>query len=213
MSTVKRVVVVAGNIGVGKSTLVNLLCDRLDWSPFYEPHQENPYLEDFYGAMKRWGFHSQVFFLTQRARIHQQLFKHPTSVVQDRCLYEDAEVFACNLYKQGSFAERDYRTYLELYEVLAAFLPPPDLIIYLRASVSTLQGRIAQRGRDYEQEIAASYLAQLQELYEAWVSNFTICPVLTVPADDLDYVANPRHLDLIVQKVQEKLSGKEEVRF
>jgi deoxyadenosine/deoxycytidine kinase len=213
MSTIKRVIVVAGNIGVGKSTLVNLVCDRLDWSPFYEPFEENPYLEDFYGAMQRWGFHSQVFFLTQRARIHQQLFKHPTSAVQDRCLYEDAEVFACNLYKQGYIEERDYQTYRELYDVLAAFLPPPDLIIYLRASVPTLRGRISQRGRDYEQEISESYLAQLQALYEDWVATFTICPVLTVPADDLDFVANPGHLDLIVEKVQEKLSGKEEVKF
>lgn len=210
---VKRVIVVAGNIGVGKSTLVGLLCDRLDWSPFYEPFAENPYLEDFYGEMQRWSFHSQVFFLTQRARIHQQLFSHPTSVVQDRCLYEDAEVFACNLYKQGYIEERDYQTYRELYDVLSAFLPPPDLIIYLRASVETLRARIAQRGREYEQEIAPGYLSQLHELYEAWVDSFTICPVLTVPADDLDYVANPGHLDLIEQKVQEKLSGKEEVRF
>jgi deoxyadenosine/deoxycytidine kinase len=210
---VKRVVVVAGNIGVGKSTLVGLLCQRLGWSPFYEPFSENPYLEDFYGDMHRWGFHSQVYFLTQRARIHQQLFSHPTSVIQDRCLYEDAEVFACNLYKQGLFDPRDYKTYTELYAVLAAFLPPPDLIIYLRASVETLRGRIARRGRDYEQEISADYLEQLQELYEAWVASFTICPVLAVPTDDLDVVSNPGHIDLIVGKVQEKLSGKEEVRF
>jgi deoxyadenosine/deoxycytidine kinase len=210
---VKRVVVVAGNIGVGKSTLVGLLCQRLGWSPFYEPFSENPYLEDFYGDMHRWGFHSQVYFLTQRARIHQQLFSHPTSVIQDRCLYEDAEVFACNLYKQGLFDPRDYKTYTELYAVLAAFLPPPDLIIYLRASVETLRGRIARRGRDYEQEISADYLEQLQELYEAWVASFTICPVLAVPTDDLDVVSNPGHIDLIVSKVQEKLSGKEEVRF
>jgi deoxyadenosine/deoxycytidine kinase len=210
---VKRVVVVAGSIGVGKSTLVGLLCDRLGWSPFYEPFTKNPYLENFYKDMHRWAFHSQVYFLTHRARIHRQLFNHPTSAIQDRCLYEDAEVFACNLYNQGHIQERDYRTYRELYDVLADFLPSPDLVIYLRASVPTLLRRVSQRGRDYEKDISGDYLEQLNELYEKWISGFAICPVLTIPADDLDFVANPNHLDLIVSKVEEKLSGKEEVRF
>jgi deoxyadenosine/deoxycytidine kinase len=210
---VKRVVIVAGSIGVGKSTLVGLLCDRLNWSPFYEPFAQNPYLEDFYEDMRRWAFHSQVYFLTHRARIHQQLFSHPTSVIQDRCLYEDADVFAANLYNQGQIQERDYRTYRELYDVLVDFLPSPDLVLYLRASVPTLMARISQRGRDYEKEISGDYLGRLNELYERWISGFSICPVLTIPADDLDFVANPNHLNLIVSKVEERLSGKEEVRF
>src|SRR3990170_5770420 len=143
----KKFVAVAGNIGVGKSTLVALLCHRLGWQPFYEPVAENPYLVDFYADMRTWAFHSQIFFLTHRLRAHRQLLDHPTSAVQDRSVYEDAEIFARNLYERGHLGERDYRTYRQLYEVLTEFLPPPDLVLYLRASVDTLQQRIARRGR------------------------------------------------------------------
>jgi len=134
-------------------------------------------------------------------------------VVQDRSVYEDAEVFAHNLYDQGYLGERDYATYRQLYEVLTEFLPPPDLVLYLRASIGTLQDRISRRGRDYERQITPHYLEQLNTLYEGWIDRFTLCPVLTVPADDLDYVANARHLDLISQKVLDKLQGKDEVVF
>ena len=209
----KKFVAVAGNIGVGKSTLVRMLCEHLGWQPFYEPVSENPYLADFYQDMRSWAFQSQIFFLTRRLRSHQQLLVQPASVIQDRSVYEDAEVFACNLYRQGAMSDRDYHSYRELYEVLVDFLPPPDLVIYLRASSSTLLYRIANRGRDYERQITATYLEQLNQLYESWIRNFALCPVLTVPADDLDYVANRGHLDLIVAKVQEKLTGKEEVVF
>jgi deoxyadenosine/deoxycytidine kinase len=211
--TVKHFVAVAGNIGVGKSTLVDLLAKRLGWAPFYEPVGENPYLADFYGDMTAWSFHSQIFFLTRRLLSHRQLLDHPTSAIQDRSVYEDAEIFAHNLYLQGHMADRDYNTYRELYQVLTRFLPPPDLVIYLRASVNTLQGRIEQRGRDYERQIQPDYLQRLNELYDAWTENFKLCPILTVPADDLDYVAYGSHLDLIVGKVDEKLAGKEEVVF
>ena len=163
--------------------------------------------------MRAWSFHSQIFFLSNRLRSHRQLVDHPTSVVQDRSVYEDAEVFACNLYHQGYLDERDYRTYRDLYEVLAAFLPPPDLVVYLRASPDTLRRRIGQRGRDFERTITHDYLSQLNELYEAWIRDFTLCPVLTVPAGDLDYVANPAHLDLIVRMVLDKLQVKDEVVF
>jgi deoxyadenosine/deoxycytidine kinase len=209
----KKYVAVAGNIGVGKSTLVAMLCERLGWQPFYEPVAENPYLVDFYRDMQAWAFHSQIFFLTNRLRAHHQLIDHPTSVIQDRTVYEDAEVFARNLYRQGFMGERDFHTYCELYEVLTEFLPPPDLVVYLRASVATLVDRISHRGRDYERQITPQYLTQLNDLYEDWINNFGLCPVLTVPADDLDYVAHSTHLDLIVSKVQEKLTGKEEVIF
>jgi deoxyadenosine/deoxycytidine kinase len=210
---VKKFVAVAGNIGVGKSTLVSLLCQKLGWQPFFEPVAENPYLADFYQDMSAWAFHSQIFFLTHRLRAHRQLIDHPTSVIQDRSVYEDAEVFACNLYRQGLIGERDYRSYRDLYEVLIEFLPPPDLVVYLRASESTLIERISIRGRDYEHSISPEYLAQINGLYEEWIARFSLCPVLAVPADNLDYVANPRHLELIVRKVEEKLTGKEEVRF
>ena len=209
----KKFAAVAGNIGAGKSTLVELLCDKLGWQPFYEPVAENPYLADFYTDMQTWAFHSQIFFLTHRLRMHRQLLDHPTSVLQDRTVYEDAEVFASNLYQQGKIHTRDYETYQELYSVLTEFLPPPDLVIYLRASVSTLYGRISSRGRDFERQITPQYLEQLNDLYAQWIAGFSLCPVLTVPSDDLDYVANSNHLDLIAAKVQEKLTGKEEVVF
>jgi deoxyadenosine/deoxycytidine kinase len=209
----KKFVTVAGNIGVGKSTLVEMLCSELDWDPFYEPVAENPYLADFYSDMAAWSFQSQVFFLTHRLRAHRQLSQHPNSVIQDRSVYEDAEIFAQNLYLQGHIQPRDYQTYRELYETVIGFLPPPDLVIYLRASVQTLLNRIASRGRDYERTISADYLGSLNNLYEAWISGFTLCPVLTVPADDLDYVAHTGHLNLIAAKIKEKLTGKEEVIF
>ncbi|MGD9091902.1 MAG: deoxynucleoside kinase [Anaerolineales bacterium] len=209
----KKFVAVAGNIGVGKSTLVSLLCERLGWVPFFEPVADNPYLEDFYKDMRKWAFHSQIFFLTHRLRAHRQLLDHPSSVIQDRSVYEDAEVFANNLYRQGHISQRDYGAYRELYQVLCEFLPPPDLVVYLRASVLTLAKRISLRGRDYERQINSEYLSQLNELYMEWISHFSLCPVLTVPSDDLDYVAHSSHLDLIVNKIQEKLTGKEVVIF
>jgi len=209
----KKFVAVAGNIGVGKSTLVEMLCNSLGWQPFFEPVAENPYLADFYKDMRAWSFHSQVFFLTHRLRAHHQLALHPTSVIQDRSVYEDAEIFAQNLFLQGNINERDYATYRGLYETLVEFLPPPDLVIYLRASVATLQARIRQRDRYYERGISPDYLSGLNSLYENWISSFKLCPVLTVPADDLDFVAHPGHLRLIVRKVEDKLTGKDEVIF
>lgn len=209
----KRYITVAGNIGVGKSTLVALLCQKLGWKPFYEPEAHNPYLVDFYKDMTAWGFHSQVFFLANRLQIHREIIRCEDSVVQDRSIYEDAEIFACNLYRQGRLSDRDYETYRALYKGLIEFLPPPDLVIYLRATPTTLRNRIAMRNREYEREIASDYLGGLNQLYEQWIDGFTLCPVLTVPADQLNYVAHPNHLDLVVKKVREKLSGKEEVIF
>jgi deoxyadenosine/deoxycytidine kinase len=208
-----KFIVVAGNIGVGKSTLVNMLCQRLGWQPFYEPETENPYLADFYQDMSRWGFQSQVFYLSRRLQIHHQILHHSGSVIQDRSIYEDAEVFARNLNLQGNLSKRDFETYQSLYLTLVEFLPPPDLVIYLRASVDTLIQRIALRNRDYEKSISPAYLEQVNHLYSEWITSFTLCPVLTVPADELDYVVRSDHLDLIVDKVQQKLTGKDEVIF
>jgi deoxyadenosine/deoxycytidine kinase len=209
----KKFVAIAGNIGVGKSTLVAMLCERLDSKPFYEPVAENPYLADFYANMGAWSFHSQIFFLTRRLRAHYDLAQHPGSVVQDRSVYEDAEIFAQNLFLQGFFKQRDYDTYRELYETAAQLLPPPDLLVYLRASVPTLLKRISRRGRQFERSITPEYLEGLNKLYEDWLSNFVLCPVLTIPSDDLDYVAYMGHFNLIASKVQEKLTGNEEVVF
>lgn len=208
-----KFIAVAGNIGVGKSTLVTLLSEQLNWEPIYEPVEENPYLAEFYEDMQAWGFHSQIFFLTRRLQSHRQLMDHKGSVIQDRSVYEDAEIFAQNLFHQGAINERDYATYRELYQVLTAFLTPPDLVIYLRASVPTLINRIAKRDRDYERTIHVDYLEDLNKLYETWVAHFNLCPVLTVPCDNLDYVAKPEHLALIVDKVRAILMGKEVVRF
>ncbi len=209
----KRFVAIAGNIGVGKSTLTALLSERLNWEPFFEAVNDNPYLADFYGDMQRWSFHSQIYFLSRRLRHHWQLLKRVNSVVQDRTVYEDAEIFARNLYRQGLMEERDYRSYRELYEVVTTVLPPPDLIVYLRASIPTLQERIRLRGRPYERDISTTYLGQLNDLYEGWIGGFSLCPVLSVPSDDLDFVLNPGHLELITDKVLEKLQGREEVVF
>ena len=209
----KRFIIVAGNIGAGKSTLVRLLCEQMDCRAFYEPEAENPYLPDFYRDMQSWAFHSQIFFLTHRLRIHRQILSYSGSVIQDRSIYEDAEVFAHNLYLQGSITRRDYETYVDLYQVLTEFLPPPDLVIYLHASVPTLMQRITSRQRNYEATISPDYLQQLNVIYENWINRFTLCPVLTVPADNLDYVAHPHHLALVIKKVNEKLTGKEEVIF
>jgi deoxyadenosine/deoxycytidine kinase len=207
----KHFIAIAGNVGVGKSTLTGMLAEKLGWEPFYEAVGDNPYLADFYKDMCRWSFHSQIFFLSRRLRHHYQLLHSPNSVVQDRSVYEDAEIFARNLYQQSNMGGRDYRSYRELYEVLVLFLPPPDLVVYLKASVPTLLERIARRGRDFEQDISPLYLQQLNELYNEWIEDFTLCPVLTIPADDLDFVRFNGHLDVVIEQILEKLGCKETV--
>ncbi len=209
----KKFIAIAGNIGVGKSTLTALLSEKLGWEAFYEAVDDNPYLADFYKDMRQWSFHSQIFFLSRRLRHHRQILDRPGTVVQDRSVYEDAEVFAENLYRQGHMTERDYRTYHELYEAMTLFLPPPDLVVYLRASVPTLIKRIRMRGRDFERDVSPEYLEQLNQLYEQWIERFSLCPVLTVPSDNLDFVKYNSHMELITAKIVEKLAGKEVVVF
>lgn len=196
---------VAGNVGVGKSSLTRLLADQMGWHPFFEAVEDNPYLADFYQDMKRWSFHSQIFFLSRRLRHHHELLLSPHSVIQDRTVYEDAEVFAANLFRQGLMEERDYRVYRDLYEALALFLPPPDLIIYLKASVPVLLERIAMRGRDFERNISFEYLEQLNRLYDIWVAGFHLCPILVVTADEMDFVRHHDHLYSIADQVFERL--------
>jgi deoxyadenosine/deoxycytidine kinase len=206
---VKTYVVLAGNIGAGKSTLVRMMCERLGWEPYYEPVAENPYLADFYADMKRWAFHSQVFFLTWRARAHHELQEIRRPVVQDRSFYEDAEVFARALYRQGAMSQREWDTYRGLYQTLTALLPAPDLVVYLEASVGTLRARIQERGRDFEARITDSYLEELNTLYTEWIGGFTLSPVLTVPSDRLDFVKDAEGLSSIIATVQERLRGRQ----
>lgn len=199
-------VAVAGNIGAGKSTLTGMLAQSFGWHPFYEANAENPYLADFYQDMKRWSFHSQVFFLGKRLEHHRQLLDYPGSVVQDRTVYEDAEIFARNLYNQGTMSDRDYDAYRRLYKAISAFLPPPDLIIYVQADVATLLKHIAQRGREFERDIAPDYIARLNVLYNEWIDNWTACPVLRIAVNGIDFQHNAHHYEGIVQKVTQALA-------
>lgn len=203
----KYFITIAGNIGVGKSTLVQLLAQRTRWEPVFEAVTENPYLADFYQDMRRWSFQSQVFFLSRRLQQHHALLQSRNAIIQDRSVYEDAEIFARNLYLQGDMSERDWQCYFELYQTLVTLLTPPDLVIYLKASVPTLRRRIAQRGRDYEQKIADTYLAQLNQLYDEWAENFNHSPVLTIDTNNLDYVQYETHLDQIWQRIENRLKG------
>jgi deoxyadenosine/deoxycytidine kinase len=209
----KHFVVIAGNIAAGKTTLTQQLSRHLGWEPFIESVDDNPYLADFYRDMNRWSFHSQIFFLSRRLVHHRQLLQRPNSVVQDRSVYEDAEIFARNLFLQGHMSERDYGVYRELYDAMISLLPPPDLVIYLRASVNELQARIVQRGRDFEQQIDPGYLTQLNMLYEDWIASFAHCPVLTVPTDSLNFAVNSMHLDIVIRRITDKLHGQEVVEF
>ncbi|MCA9921789.1 MAG: deoxynucleoside kinase [Anaerolineales bacterium] len=205
----KYFITIAGNIGVGKSTLVKLLAARNGWDPVFESVTENPYLADFYENMPRWSFHSQVFFLSRRLQQHHELLQRKNSVIQDRSVYEDAEIFAKNLMRQGAMSERDWGCYDDLYQTLGTMLQPPHLVIYLKASVATLRRRIQMRGRDFEQQISDNYLEQLNILYDEWAESFTLSPVLTVDTNQLDYVQHDEHLNQIWQIIDKRLKGRD----
>ncbi len=186
----KRFIAVAGNIGAGKTELTGFLCKKYGLTPFYEPNDQNPYLADFYKDMKRWAFRSQIFFLTHKFMLHRSLERHHETVLQDRTIYEDAEIFAKNLHRQRFIDKRDFQTYWELYESVAESLAPPDLMIYLQCPVKTLKQRIKLRGRAMEQEIPTLYLKRLNDLYEEWFEGYKRSPVLVLPTDKLDYLTN-----------------------
>ena len=205
----KYFITIAGNIGVGKSTLVQLLSERMGWEPVFEAVAENPYLADFYQDMQRWAFQSQIFFLSRRVQQHHTLLQQSNSIIQDRSVYEDAEIFARNLYEQKDMSERDWTCYLDLYRTLTSLLQPPDLVIYLKASVTTLRRRIHQRGRSYEQEIAEDYLSRINKLYDEWANNFSHSPVLIIDTNNLNYVQYEEHLEQIWQKIEHRLMGKD----
>ncbi len=197
----KHFIVIAGNVGVGKSTLTQLLSETYGWTPFFEAVDDNPYLADFYKNMPQWSFHSQIFFLSRRLRSQREIVRHPATTIQDRSVYEDAEIFARNLHQRGNMSQRDYEVYRGLYEEFIQIIPVPDLIIYLKASVPTLIERIQRRGRDFEQDISPLYLQQLNELYNAWIEDFTLCPVLTIQADRLDFVRFEAHFRAIKEQI------------
>jgi deoxyadenosine/deoxycytidine kinase len=179
---------IAGNIGVGKSTLVQILAEEFKWQPYYELVSDHPYLDDYYGDRERWGFHSQIWFLTQRFEQHLEIADTPSSVLEDRSMYEDYEIFVKGLLEEGILSQRDFRTYRRLYTTLVQRIQPPSLVVYLQASVPTLQKRIAARARPSEMNIPPAYLTRLNERYEAWMRRFDRCAVLTIPTDELDYV-------------------------
>lgn len=181
-------IAIAGTIGAGKSSLTDFLCKQYGLRPFFEPNAQNPYLADFYADMERWSFHSQVFFLTHKFRLQRELETELGTVVQDRTIYEDAEIFAENLFRQGAMSARDHDTYRALYAELLKVLAPPDLLIYLRAPERTLRKRIALRGRPEEQKIAPAYLKQLATLYEEWFAAYSMSETVVVDTSELDYL-------------------------
>ncbi len=183
-------VAIAGNIGAGKSSLTSILHETFGWQPYFESVDDNPYLEDFYGDMTRWSFHLQVYFLSQRFATHQQITTSGIDVVQDRSIYEDAEIFARNLHDMGRMDDRDYTNYTALYGVMTGFLHPPDLLLYLRAGTPTLLRQIQRRGRSFEKGIEPAYLDRLNQLYDAWIARYTLGPVITIDVDDTDFVHN-----------------------
>jgi len=196
----KRFLAVAGNMGAGKSELVQFLCRRYGLKPFYEPNETNPYLVDFYADMKKWAFHSQIYFLTHKFRLHRELMADPGTVVQDRTIYEDAEIFCENLYRTGMIDARDYKMYRELFDSVTASLQPPDLMIFLKCPVPALKKRIARRGRAMEQTIPTEYLKRLNTLYDEWRGRYTLSPVIELATDKLDYLTNlVDRLDLFKQ--------------
>ena len=186
----KKFIAIAGNIGAGKTELTAFLCKKYGLTPFYEPNDQNPYLADFYKDMKTWAFRSQIFFLTHKFRLHRELEQGEGTALQDRTIYEDAEIFAKNLQRQRFIDKRDWRTYWELYETISSSLRPPDLMIYLKCPVRTLKDRIRLRGREMEKDIPTTYLKRLNDLYEDWFKSYKMSPVLVLPTDTLDYLTN-----------------------
>jgi deoxyadenosine/deoxycytidine kinase len=201
----KIFVAVAGNIGTGKTTLTKMLSQRFGWEAHFEVVAENPYLADFYRDMRRYSFPLQIFFLNSRFKAHQTVTERTNSAIQDRTIYEDAAIFARNLFEQGQMEERDYQNYLELYRVMAGFLNPPDLIIYLRKSLPKLKERIAQRGRDYEKNIPDEYLSSLNRYYDDWMDSYDVGKKLIVESDHLDFIDRPEDFDQLCQQIVDNL--------
>jgi deoxyadenosine/deoxycytidine kinase len=209
----KHMIVLAGNIGAGKTSLTERLGGRMGWQTAFESVADNPYLPDFYADMHTWSFHLQIFFLGHRAKQYLELAASPQSAILDRSIYEDAYIFSRALHHMSNLNERDYLAYRAVFDLIVSKLPPPDLLIYLRAPVTVLVERIRRRGRAIEGGISPEYLALLESFYDDWLLTFDVCPVLTIRTDDLDFVHEARHLDIVVERIQDKLSGREELVF
>lgn len=200
-------IAIAGNIGSGKTTLTGLLAKHYGWEAQYEAVDDNPYLDDFYADMSRWSYNLQIFFLTKRLQQIQEIRDSEISTVQDRTIYEDAEIFAKNLHTMEKMSDRDYDNYSNLYNAMRKFIAPPNLMIYLRASVPTLVRQIQQRGRSYENKIQIDYLQQLNDHYESWISGYRDGELLIVDVDNLDFVNNSKDLSSIIDKIESHIHG------
>lgn len=201
MGSQKIFIAVAGNIGTGKTTLTQMLADHFQWDAHFESVSDNPYLSDFYGDMKRWSFPLQIYFLTHRVNAHLKITEGAASAIQDRTIYEDAHIFARNLYETNMLEERDYRSYLAVYQTVCKPLPAPELIIYLRKSLPRLKQQIEKRGREYEKSIPDDYLSSLNRYYDDWISNYNSGKKLVIDSDDLDFVAKREDFEMICNKI------------
>lgn len=200
-------IAVAGNIGAGKTTLTKLLAKHYGWSPHFEDVDDNPYIKDFYDDMQRWSFNLQVYFLNSRFNQILEIRKSDKTIIQDRTIYEDSYIFAPNLHSMGLMTTRDFDNYFSLFTLMANLVEPPDLLIYLRASVPTLVQQIQNRGRKYENTIRLDYLKRLNERYEAWISNYNNSKLLIVDVDNLNFAEKPEDLSSIINKIDAELHG------
>jgi deoxyadenosine/deoxycytidine kinase len=209
----KRLILLAGNIGAGKTSLTERIGEKLGWTTAFESVVDNPYLPEFYKDMQAWAFHLQIYFLGHRAEQHIHLAKLPESAILDRSIYEDAHIFARALNHMGNLNDLDYQAYLRLYRLIVESLPRPDLLVHLQAPVSVLMERIRRRARNIETGISVDYLSLLDRFYEEWIEGFSLCPVLTIRSDDLDFVNRSQHLEIVVKRIKDKLAGREEMVF
>jgi deoxyadenosine/deoxycytidine kinase len=200
-------IAIAGNIGSGKTTLTGLLAKHFGWEPHYEDVDTNPYLNSFYEDMQRWSFNLQIYFLNSRFRQVVEIRKSGKTVVQDRTIYEDANIFAPNLHSMNLMSSRDFDNYSSLFALMSSFIQAPDLLIYLRASVPTLVNQIQKRGREYENAIRLDYLKGLNERYENWISEYTLGKLLIVEVDNLNIAENPEHLGNVIDRINAELHG------
>lgn len=200
-------IAVAGNIGSGKTTIAGLLAKHYGWEANYEDVEDNPYLNDFYEDMQRWSFNLQIYFLNSRFNQIVKIRKSGKTIIQDRTIYEDAHIFAPNLHAMGLLSTRDFNNYSSLFKLMSSLIKPPDLLLYLRASVPTLVNQIQKRGRKYENSIRLDYLKRLNERYEAWINDYDLGKLLIVEADDYDFPNNSDHLREIIDKINAEIHG------